>query len=196
MSKVVLKTAIKTAIAVIVLLLVAFAVASLGFPKKMAEFNEKCGNYSIAAGYMSLSYTYSGEVDDIARCVADSVLAENDKNTVKFGDKLLSHEKFDEYCEGQTEKLNIDYRQYICGQISAAKYREGDTDGAVEAAKRSLEKVKGFPAGNPLVRLTVEMKYKNDRDGAKKILAALEGITPAEDELTYYERVKIILENI
>ena len=83
MFNVVVKTALKTLLGVIIALLIAFAIASLGFPGSMASLFENWGNYSLATGYASLSYSYSGNAEDLARCFQDSVLAGNDGDIVR-----------------------------------------------------------------------------------------------------------------
>ena len=44
MFKVIAKTALKTLLAAVIILCLAFGVASLGFPAKMAGFFEQCEN--------------------------------------------------------------------------------------------------------------------------------------------------------
>ena len=98
MFKTICKTALKTLLLLAVLVLVAFAVASLGFPSDMAGLCEKSGNYSMAAGYANLSYTYYMDVNDLNRCFLDSVYSRNDSRIIKFGDNLIADEKFAEVC--------------------------------------------------------------------------------------------------
>lgn len=169
MFKVIAKTALKMLAVVAALLVVAFGVASLGFPSAMAGMFEKFGNYSFATGYASLSYTYTKDVADLARCAQDSILAGNDKNTVKFGDKLVAHEDFDAFCAEESERLNLDYSQYICGGIACARYRTGNADGAVELAAAAVLKCGSFPEGNAIVQLTLAVEKKNDRAAAGSI---------------------------
>lgn len=176
MFKVIAKTALKTLAIVIALIVLAFGIASLGFPSAMAGAFEKLGNYSFATGYASLSYSYSKDVADLARCAQDSILAGNDKATVRFGDKLISHEDFSSYCEKESERLGLDYFQFICGNTACAKYRTGNTDGALKTCETALSETEGFPEGNAYARLTVVVAEKNDADTAKLIKTALEGV--------------------
>lgn len=174
MFKIITKTALKVLLALVIALIIAFAVASLGFPKAMAEFFEKQGNYSFAKGYMSLQYTYSGDVGDLARCVQDCILAEDDNSVSKTGDKLLGHEQFDGLCESETERLGLDYRQYICGKIACSKYRLGDKDGAVSLAKDAVSKSGEFSKNNALVQLAVEVSKAKDKECAQTLKTAVE----------------------
>lgn len=188
MFKVIAKTALKTLLAAVILLCVAFGVASLGFPANMAGFFEKCGNYSFATGYASLSYTYSGKIDDLARCVNDSVLSGNDANTVHFGNMLLEDENFAGYCAE-----NAGYRQYACGKIASAKYRQNDKQNALSVAKSAFVE-SGFPANNALVQLMITAE--EDKDMLTAIKSAVEEITPAESETEYHAQVLDILDGL
>jgi len=130
LKKVILKTALKTLLAVIIALVLAFGIASLGFPRQMAQMCENVGNYSMAVSYSSLAYKYSGDVEDLARCAEDSIFAKNDKKIVDYCQKLTEHKDFEKLCKeksGKTEiggvQLTLDYKQYIQDNLNAAKSR-------------------------------------------------------------------------
>lgn len=132
MKKVVFKTALKTLLTVIIALLIAFGIASLGFPGSMASLCEKAGNYSLAAGYSSLSYTYSKDIDDLARCAEDSILSKSDGKIIKYCGKLLNHDGFDELCKRKSGDMKIgdivikvDYKNFITTAYDAALARSG-----------------------------------------------------------------------
>lgn len=186
MFKVIAKTALKTLAVVAAVIAVAFGVASIGFPSAMAGVFEKLGNYSFATGYASLSYTYSKDIADLSRCAQDSILSKNDKNTVKFGDKLIAHEGFYEFCSTESERLKLDYSQYICGGIACAKYRTGDTRGAISLAADAVEKSGGFSEGNAIVQLTLAVEKKGDKAAAEGLLNV---ITTISAEGKNYEAV-------
>ncbi len=196
MFKVILKTAIKTIFVVAVLALVAFAIASLGFPSSMADFCEKSGNYSLATGYASLSYTYSGDVNDLNRCFLDSVYAENDNNIVKFGEKLISDEKFAEVCENNSKtyitsngtKIEVDYKQYVNGNVALAKYRKGNKEEALSVATAAMDGVAGFPVNNALAVLSLQVIQSGDKDTADKLLTEIDKHQDLESE--YYTALK------
>lgn len=104
LKDVVVKTALKTLLAVIVALILAFGIASLAFPRGMANICEDMGNYTMAVSYSSLSYKYTGDIEDLARCAEDSIFAKKDKKIVKYCEELLQHKDFEELC---TEKAEI-----------------------------------------------------------------------------------------
>lgn len=202
-SKVILKTALKTLLAVVIVIIIGFAVLSLGFPKLMASFLEDGGNYSFAAGYMSLSYSYSNDVADLARCVHDYISADKDEKVSQFGDKLVAHEKFLEYCDSESERLTayyggekpFDYRQYICGKIAAAKYRLGDNFGTMQIIYSAMDGV-NFPANNAFVQLVLMVQERKDKDFGDEILYYMNTIKPLDSEKEYYEAVKKILTDL
>lgn len=179
MFKVIAKTALKTLLAAVILLCLAFGVASLGFPAKMAGFFEKCGNYEFATGYASLSYTYSHSTQDLVRCFNNSAMANNNGNVIHFGNMLLSDDGFDGYCEE-----NAGYRQFACGKIACARYVAGDGKTALKLAEETVAQSGGFPKNNALVQLM--LAAKSDRDMLVAIKSAFENITPLEGEEEYY----------
>ncbi len=130
MSKVIIKTAIKTLIAIIVALAVAAGILCFGFPKTMASIGEKSGNYGMAVAFASIQYTYSGAIEDLARCAEDSILSENDENIVKYCKQLLEDERFGEFAAERSGiknlgeiKVEINYKQFIENNLNAAQKR-------------------------------------------------------------------------
>lgn len=130
MSNVIFKTAVKTLIVIIFTVGIAACVLCFGFPKTVAGIGEKTGNYSLAVTFASIQYTYTGDIEDLARCAEDSILSENDDNIVKYCGKLIEDEGFEEYCEQRSGKLDlgdlkvvINYRQFIENNLSSAKTR-------------------------------------------------------------------------
>lgn len=192
-SKIILKSALITLVTLIGAALVAFAVLSLAFPSAMAKMCEKTNNYSFAVRYAALSYTYSGDGEDVARCVEDAISSGKSSLVVKYGGKFLSHPQFSEVCDKKTEEwqrafsgnadigqqveernLVLDYRFYICGEIAVARYTRGDMNGALEAAEKGCENYIGFPAGNPYVQLALKVVAENDAQGKAELKSALD----------------------
>ena len=204
MSKVILKTALKTLLVVVIVVLVAFGVASLGFPSDLAGLCEKSGNYSMAIGYANLSYTYSKDVNDLNRCFTDSVYAKNDNDIVKYGDKLIADEKFTEVCEsitvikvktGDEEKeIAIDYKQYVYGRLAAAKYRSGSKDAAFDTAVAA--DVQGFPQNNALAILSLQVIESGDKETADKLLREVKKLSPTDGDKDYYDTLLAQLEKV
>ena len=213
MHKVVTKTAFKTFIIVIVVLIVAFATASLGFPGQMATFFENMGSYSFATGYASLAYTYSGSYEDLARCVDDSILSEDDKNIVNFASQFVDRSGFEDYCKkrdeanaknleesGITAYTDYSYKQYVFGKLASSQYALGDRDAAIETAEKSMDGI-GFPVNNAYVMLARRAYEKKDVQMKSKLyekLSERRDKIANEDhlskDLNYINQVLLILE--
>ncbi len=201
MNNIIVKTALKTLLALIIAAILAFGVASLGFPAQMATLFENMRAYNFAAGYASLAYNYSGRTEDLARCVDDSILAEDHTNIINYGGELVARDDFSEYAAERTasERENLpeglkdkyDYYNVIYGNIARAKYESGDKDGALATAKESMEQLSGFPVNNALAALAVTAH--SDKPFAEELYNAVREITPTSDQLAYYSEVIAIL---
>ena len=185
MFNVVVKTALKTLLGVIIALLIAFAIASLGFPGSMASLFENWGNYSLATGYASLSYSYSGNAEDLARCFQDSVLAGNDGDIVRYGEEL--YESKNEPLGTISGKVKIDYKQYVYGSVACAKYNQDGIKSAIETANAAMDDAVGFPENNALAQLALRVIAKADVDGAAELLKEIE---KHHTDSIYYQAVK------
>ncbi len=191
MNKLILKTALKTAACIIALVLVAFTVASLGFPAEMAGMCERAGNYSFATGYASLKYSYTKDVNDLSRCVVDSILAGNEANVIKFGEKLLADEGFAELAE------NADYKQYVCGNVACAQYASGKKDRAMQTVREAMLGVTDFPLNNSYAVLCIRVCEKADTVSAAELKDGLTRYAPeGERQQKYYDAITKSLESI
>lgn len=193
LKNVVAKTALKTVLIVIIALIVAFITASLGFPQHMATMFEKMGSYSFATGYAGLAYKYNGTVENLARCVDDSVFADDDANIVNYGDKLVAREDFIEYSEKRTEDSGIDYYHFVYSNLARAKYNRGNSDGAFETAQESMQDATDFPVNNAFAVLAIRSVETSDKEFSEKLLNEIVKFEPAADQLNYYNAVIAIL---
>ncbi len=206
MKSIVLKTALKTLLIVISCLLVAFGVLSLGFPQHMATFCESTGNYAVAAQYASLRYQYTGNVDDLNRCMQNAILAQNDARIIEFGKKLTEHKNFDALCaqkdeqfaQGEYNQYTLSYRQYIYGKYAVALAKTGKLKAATEAAVNGNGK-QSFAKGNALATLTVWWveNWQTTKQNAPMLDYALKSVTLADNspDLSYYQSICALLPN-
>lgn len=206
MYKIVFKTALKTFAILLALSVVAFTVASLGFPQHMATFFEKTGNFSFATGYASLAYTYSNSFDDLARCADDSILSKDDRNIVNFAGKMTSMEyekQFEEYCKkrdaGIAENFSgvsdagFGYRRYILGNLACAQYSLGNRSAALATAEKTTEEG-GFPRNNAYAMLARRAFEKHDGAMKAELKRIVEGLSgDGEDEEEYRQTVLELL---
>ncbi|MBD5584767.1 MAG: hypothetical protein HDQ88_06775 [Clostridia bacterium] len=196
MLNIVIKTALKTLLGVIIALLVAFAIASLGFPASMATLFENWGDYSTATGYASLNYSYTKKPDDLARCVQDSIISKNDNDIIKYGEQFIELKEFDEVCARKSEEYKLSFNQLVYGNLACAKYRQGYKETALKYAKDGYAKVKeeGFIPGNAIAQLSVQVAEKSDKATAEKLLEEVNSVTFVGDgNAEYYEAVKSVL---
>lgn len=204
MSKVIIKTALKTLLIVILVAAAAFAVASFGFPQHMATFFENTENYSIAAKYASLRYSYTNEVEDAARCASDAILSEDDSTIVKYCVKFTGHKDFESYCEQMDEyyssteyaQYTTSYKQYIYGKYVVALASGGTEEDKEEAAEQALSAngVHSFKSGNALSVLALWAVENGDGELCSIIVTKMSTISPSDDA-EYYQSILQIVQN-
>lgn len=193
LKKIVTKTALKTLLAAIIAILVVFATMSLGFPQHMATMFENMGSYSIAAGYADLAYKYNKTVENLARCVDNSIFAEKNSNIVKYGEKLVTCGDFVEYSKVRTEQSGIDYYHFVYSNLACAMYNCSDKDGALERAKSSMQDVEDFPTNNAFAALAILSVENSDRQFSQKLLQEILKKQPSAEQQDYYLTVINIL---
>lgn len=193
MKNIVAKTALKTLLTAIIAILVVFAAISLGFPHYMAAMFENMGSYCIATGYAGLAYKYNGTVENLARCVDDSIFAESDANIVKYGEKLVTCGDFAEYAAGRTEESGIDYYHFVYSNLACATYNRGDKEGAFERAQASMRDVDDFPINNALAALAIRSVESSDEQFSQKLYQEILTKAPTAGQQDYYLTVIDIL---
>ena len=204
MKNIVLKSALFTLAAAIVAAVIAVIILFFGFPKTTAGIFENAGNYKFASRFAAMQYSRSHDIDDLGRTVMDSIFAEDDEYLVKYGSELVEKSNFDAYCQKQDDRYSkgdkseyrLSFKQYVCGQVACAVYRSEDIDKALAIVDKALEGVDGFPTGNALVPLVVEVSRKGDGEVAVKLRDRLKNITPKDSEKEYYQRVTSQLNSI
>lgn len=193
MKNIVTKTAFKMILVVIIAIALVFATASLGFPQHMATMFENMGVYSFATGYAGLAYKYSRTVENLARCVDDSIFADDEANVINYGDKLVAHIDFKEYCATRTEESGIDYYHFIYSNLACAKYTRDDADGAFETAQASMQSVADFPENNAYAALAIRVVKNLDYELAIKLYQEIIQKAPTAEQQEYYDAVIGIL---
>ena len=175
--KIILKSAVITLSALALAALIVFAMWILCAPHTMAAVSEKTGNYSFAVTCADLRYKYTRDAYDLSRCVDDSILSGNDKLVVKYAEKLISHEKFNEVCKRKSDEISegseikFDYRSHVCGNAAYSYYASGDISAAVKAAKKS-----GTETG--FIKLTVAVSERGtakEKSDLKDVLTIMTG---------------------
>ncbi len=201
MNNVILKTALKTLLALLIALILAFGIASLGFPGHMATLFENMRAYNFAAGYAGLAYSYSGTIQNLARCLDDSILAGDNVNVINYGGQLVKSDGFAEYAAARTEeeraglpdelKDSYDYYNTVYGNVACAQYYVGDKTGALATANGSMQNLSGFPKNNALAALAIHTV--GDKPFMQELYDAIKRIEPAEKQKNYYDAVIAML---
>lgn len=186
MKSIVIKTAVKTLIAAVVALLIAFGIASVGFPRSMSGICENTGNYWLAARYASLSFIYTGDIDDLWRGAENGRRAGDNAKVIEFNEKMTKHSNFGKLC---AEKGGEPVRQYVYANLAQAKYSESDKQGAVNAVKDALDGVDGFPKNNALAVLAVTVSKAGDKATADMLYELMKDRDDGSEYFSAVERV-------
>ena len=188
MKNIIIKTALITLGSVIALLVLAFGIASLAFPKNMSEICENMGNTKLAASYAERQYDYTGSTEDLYRCARLYIRIGDRDNTIKYCEKLVEKSDFKESCGNNV--------QYVYGNYATALYLSGNGEKAVSIAEKSVED--GFVIGNAYVTLTLKADANKDKEFGGKLLSSLLKIEEPQNEaqLKDYNAVKTILEKL
>ena len=147
MKNVILKATLVTVAALAAAGILVFSLWILIAPQSMATVSEKMGNYNFAVTCANLKYKYSDETVDLARCAEDSILSGEDKLVIKYCERLIEKDDFDELCRRRDEELSrtlfgvyaTKYNTYIIGNLAVAQYRAGDLQKAVKTAESGEE---------------------------------------------------------
>lgn len=193
MKNIVTKTVFKMILVVVIAIAVVFATVSLALPQSMATMFENMGIYSFATGYAGLAYKYSRTVESLARCVDDSIFAKDEANVINYGEKLVAHDDFEEYCATRTEESGVDYYHFVYSNLACAKYSRGDKDGALETAKASMQDISDFPENNAFGALAIRAVKNLDYELAIELYQEIIQKTPTTEQTRYYNSVLEIL---
>lgn len=182
------KTAVKTILIILAVAVVGFGIFNFAFPQHMATFAERVGNYGMAVRYASLRYSYTGDTRDLARCLEDAILADDDASVVRYGNEFFGKSDRAQVMYELTadsmdsEGLVVDYLNFFGGGLVGARYATGDFNGALSLALELNGGASEFVYGCPLMSLAAEVVGGEDRVNAPALLSALQGITPSDEE--------------
>lgn len=205
LDKVILKAVGSTLAAIFVLLVAMFAACTLFFPSTMMYLTYNLGMEESAVKFAERAYRQNGGVYYIA-CATEIAIGENDFAAIeKCGEKLIKDRNFKEYCARMDEATADDgdilgsYAQYIYGHTYSAKYKNGKTGEALEAAFGVCQT--GFPRNNAVVALTVVVLRAEDQTSAAEIERRLETIRTEQatalsgDDAAYLQSVIDLVKN-
>lgn len=179
MKKLILKTALITLGGAILLLAVILLILSFAAPKAMMKFTSSLGMEQVSGNFAYSEYERSGDLECLARSFL--IASEKDDETaIKRWEALYADENFSIYCETEAPDDEVlpeySYRDYLTGTAARVKYRLATT----AEEKRAVldfalsETGQNFPAGNPIIALSLEAVKKGDGDFLAVLRAALE----------------------
>lgn len=142
MKKLIISTIIKTVAVMLGLLMITAATLIMFAPVKLADFNKRIGNYSLAASFNIIEYNRSKDIETLAEIVNLSIAAKNNGRIIKYSDLLIKHTKFNDYCESMDEantgNIYASYQQYVYGWNITALYKKGKKQQALDTAKTAV----------------------------------------------------------
>ena len=183
MKNFVVKTAVKTLLIVLAVIIVGFVIFNFAFPQHMATFSERIGNYNMAVWYSSLRYSYTGDTEDLARCLEDAIFAGDDQKVVEYGDEFFEKEDHAAVLVQLTEDSGINYLNFFGGCLVESKYACGDFDGALDLALYFYESTGIIDEYEcPLASLVASVVLNIDTTNAPALLEALQSIELSEND--------------
>lgn len=167
LDKVIVKAALSTLGAILVLLIIMLGALSLIFPQTMMEFTYTLGMDGACIHFANRSYDASGDVYYIAYAFETAVGADDYANVDACGEKLIADEdEFDAYCLERTSKfpegVTGTYADYVYRQVCTAKYRCGNSQGALDRALQLCGEG-AFGRNNALVSVIVAAIGQQDK---------------------------------
>ena len=170
-DKVILRAFLSTLAAIAVLLVVMFTALVVIYPQTMMEITYDLGMESSSIHFAEESYKRTHEVYYIAYATEVAIGEENGGKIVSCGEKLIADKGFESYCEkkdnSMPDEVTTSYKQYVCGQICVAMYKNGEKEAAV---LRAFEMVgEEFPTNNAVIALLVAANRDSDTSTVEMI---------------------------
>ncbi len=170
-DKIIVRAILSTLAAIGVLLVFLLLSLCLFFPATMMDFSYRLGMEDTSIHFAKRAYKESDDIYYIAYATEVAIAENKTGKILSCGERLLADEGFEAYSQAKGE----DYKTFVYGQISVAKYAREDIDGAIELAYESLDGE--FPAGNALVAVLAEAIENEDAQAVEAVKAKLQSFT-------------------
>lgn len=198
MKKLLLKTALITLGICLGAIALLLGILSLVAPAVMMDFTASLGLESVSGDFAWEEFERSGDIDCLARSFLIAAEHKNDGTALGRFEALYAHGDFEEYCSAQTVSEGMPayaFRDYVIGSAAKVKYRLAQTDEErLQAARFAFSETdKSFPAGNPVISLSLEAVQGGDRATCGAILDLLGGADFTRNA-DYINLVKILEE--
>lgn len=194
-DKVIIRAVLSTLAAAVVLFAFVTLALCFIFPSTMMELTFRADMNDASVKYAKRAYKYTGEAYYLAYGLDVAVWDKDNERIDDCGSLLIKTENFLGYCEQRNEQLSqqgisMTYEQYVCGQVSTAKYALGEKSEAVEVAFSPLTE-NAFPKNNAVVALLSMAKRAEDDETINLIKTKLDDISSAllEADKPYFEEI-------
>lgn len=183
-GKIIAKTAAITAAAFIGVLLIVAIVLSVCCPVVLSDVGDSLGIPFAAIGYLERSYMNTQDINELGELVERCIKYEKHKKTVRYGETLVGHRYFADFCAHQDSVLasvtDGSYRVYITGNYVDALYETGRREYALTFAWGEIlkQREKGiyYAKQNTMRYLVSAFSSNGERDGiSSQLIGYLEG---------------------
>lgn len=171
-DKIILRAALTTLAAIALLFAVMLAALCFAFPSTMMEITYNLGMDAQSVRYATSAYNRTDNVYYIAYATEVAIGAEDDKEIISSGKRLIADEAFASYCATQADG----YEQFVCGKVALALYKTGKQDEAIMLASGCVGEDKGFAKANAYAVLMMFAKSKADTATVDKMKGKIEEI--------------------
>lgn len=164
-DKVILRAALSTLAAIVGL--IAFMIVTLSFlsPWTMMNITYDLGMDGSCIRNAKRAYNMTDDVYYAAFATDVAIGKGDDEKVVECGALFIADDDFGAYCAEKTAQwtdIAGTYDQYVYAQVSLARYRLGDKDGALATAFSGLDG--GFAENNAVVAVLVTALAAGDTD--------------------------------
>ena len=196
-DKIILRSILSTLAAIVVLFVFMLSALIFIYPSTMMEITYDLGMDSLSIDFAETAYERSDEVYYIAYATEVAIGIDDYAEINTCGELFIKDDQFAEYCAAKQlpAGVNMEYSQYVYGQVCVSKYMLGYKDMAIQ---RSIELVgNSFPKNNAMVAMLVTV-MGNESDAAlmDKLVSRMTELQSNQDMLGFSEEDKTYLANV
>ena len=204
MDKLILRAILTTLASIVALCAIMLLTLCLVFPSTMMQITYELGMNGASIGFAKTAYDRTDNIHYIAFATEVAILDGDTQNVVICGNKLLSDNEFESYCQNKNQNKPQNakgtYQQYFYGQVCVAEYNAATSVGvkmnAVDKAYASLGE-NAFPENNALVAILLASLRQQDTQTLEKIKGKMneidkDALSPEDGE--YYDGVFALLQ--
>ncbi|MBE5747029.1 MAG: hypothetical protein E7352_02500 [Clostridiales bacterium] len=191
--KIIFRSCMNTLAAIFILLVFMVGMLVAVYPETMMNISYDMGMEKSCVWFAERAYKRHNKIDTIAFATSVAVEQNMYGKVVTCGEQMIADNEFAVYCDFK-DKLNHDkygdltiggtpiveiigtYDQYVYAQVSIARYKLGDKDGALERAVNAVELTAEFPRNNAFASLLLEVYEFGDEDFLQTLLLEMDDL--------------------